>query len=345
MLKMSSPRKKTSYANITFIKQHKFTTDMFKSHTISKETAIENRNASWNKNPTIPSWVDINSVGLDQFYTRKDIAEKCYDSLLFWMRKDGVNESNIKFIEPSVGMGAFYDLLPRKRRIGVDIMPNSDDIVEADYLTWEPIKNGHNYAVIGNPPFGYRAWLALSFINHSAKFSDYLGFILPMAFQSEGKGSPKHRVVGMELVHTEYLPNDSFVDASGKLVKINALWQVWRRGVNSQKQTLACDDWLDLFTVDMRKERLCGQKRLNEADYFLQRTFYKDPPSLVKSFSEVRYVCGYGIVVKKDKRKIIKLLNNVDWTKYSNLAAHNCRHISMYHIRNALTDEGYIDGK
>jgi len=82
---------------------------------------------------------------------------------------------------------------------------------------------------------------------------------------------------------------------------------------------------------------------MSEADHFLQRTFYKDPPSLVKSFSDVRYVCGYGIVIRKQKREITNFLKGIDWRDYSNLAAHNCRHISMYHIRNALTDGGYID--
>ena len=70
------------------------------------------------------------------------------------------------------------------------------------------------YAVLGNPPFGYRAWLALAFINHSAIFADYIGFILPMAFQSDGKGSPKFRVKGAELILSTRLPSNAFVDMS-----------------------------------------------------------------------------------------------------------------------------------
>jgi len=58
----------------------------------------------------------------------------------------------------------------------------------------------------------------------------------------------------------------------------------------------------------------------------------------VDDFSKVKYVCGYGILIKKDKKKIIKILNSIDWNKYSNLATHNCRHISMYHIKQALLD-------
>jgi len=47
--------------------------------------------------------------------------------------------------------------------------------------------------VIGNPPFGYRACLALAFVNHAARFADYIVMILPMGFQSNGKGNPKFK--------------------------------------------------------------------------------------------------------------------------------------------------------
>ena len=306
---------------------------------------LDERNEGWRHNQYIPQWVNPEKVGLDQFFTRPNVAENCFQSLLCWMAKDGANKMDYKFIEPAAGTGSFYDLLPSERRIGVDIMPLRNEFEAADFLAWRPPKNERRYAVVGNPPFGYRAWLALAFVNHAATFADYVGLILPMAFQSDGKGSPKLRVEGLRLVHTEHLPQDSFTDISGRMVKINALWQVWQRGVNNARHPKTCDNWVDIFTVDMRKERLCGQERLHEADYFLQRTFFKEPPTLVKDFSEVRYVCGYGLVFKKDKAAVENLLRNTDWMQYSNLAAHNCRHISMYHIRKALTDAGYADGQ
>ena len=301
------------------------------------------RNRSWGANPDIPAWVDIETVGLDQFFTRTHIAERCHESLLRWMARDGARPEGYAFVEPGAGAGAFYDLLPPTRRIGIDILPLRADILRADFLAWRPPANGQRHAVIGNPPFGYRAWLALAFMNHAARFADYVGMILPMAFQSDGKGSPKHRVEGLRLMHSEILPPDSFTDARGQMVKINALWQVWQRGVNNNPRRGGCDGWLDLFTVDMRRERLCGQARLHEADYFLQRTFYDRPPSLVTRFEDVRYVCGYGLVIKRDKGRIVELLKRTDWRAYSNLAAHNCRHISMYHIRRVLTDAGFVD--
>ncbi len=310
---------------------------------LKMQQAQDKRNQAWEGCSLIPSWVDSGSVGLDCFYTRKDIARECRDSLYAFMVDDFADVESYHFIDPGAGMGAFYDLMPSTRRTGIDILPSRFGFIAQDYLTWDPPKDGQRYAVLGNPPFGYRAWLALAFLNHSAQFSDYIGFVLPMAFQSDGKGSPKHRVIGAQLVLSEPLPADAFVDHHGNPVKLNALWQVWRRGVNNIPPEKTCNDWIDLFTVDTRQERLCGQTRLDEADYFLQRTYYGDPPNLVQDFDQVKYACGYGIILKKEPKRITRLLQSTDWRKYSNLAVHNCRHISMYHIRQAVIDGGFCD--
>lgn len=308
-----------------------------------KDIAIANRNQAWRSNPQIPGVVDIETVDLDQVFTVPETAQYCHKSMINCMIADGVHICDYNFVEPSAGDGAFYDLLPEGHRIGIDILPQRSCFIEHDFLTWNIKPNGHRYAVIGNPPFGYRAWLALAFMNHAAKFADYVGMILPMAFQSDGKGSPKHRVQGLKLVHSEVLPSDSFVDTFGKPVRVNVLWQVWKRGENIKEEAKTCSKWMELFTVDQRKERLCGQIRMHEADFFLQRTFYDDPPQLVKCFSQVKYVCGYGIILKKEKRKITKILRNTNWISYSNLATHNCRHISMYHIQKSVVDAGFVD--
>lgn len=315
-----------------------------KSKRVHEPSPISIRNVHWKENKNIPKWVDIDNVGLDQFFTRPEIAQACWDSLMNVMTKNGADISQYKYIEPSAGLGAFYNLLPSERRVGIDVQQFHSEYIQSDFLAWLPKKNGYQYACVGNPPFGYRAWLALAFLNHASQFSDYVGFIVPMAFQSRGKSNVQDRVVGMNLIHSEPLPADSFIDENGKILKVNALWQIWSRVAGEKKAPpLTCNQYIDLFTVDMRKERLCGHARLHEADYFLQRTFYSEPPELVTSFNEVKYVCGYGIVIKKNKRRVLQVLKNADWNHHSNLASHNCRHISMCHIRAVLTENGLID--
>jgi hypothetical protein len=304
-------------------------------------TAITLRDQAWKKSDLIPSWVRGRDVDLDQHNTPPSVANYCWASFQTILKREGANFSQYEFIEPSAGAGAFYDRLPSGRRIGIDIekFRAHPEYIQADFLTWSPAGGRKKYAAIGNPPFGYRGWLALSFINHAAEFCDYVGFILPMGFQSEGKGSLKYRVKGMSLVHHEILQENSFFKDNGDKTSVNTLWQVWKKGKGMKKPDFSqCDDYLELFTVDQRKERLCGQEKMKHCKIFLQRTFYTEPPTLVNDFAHVKYCCGYGFIIKKDKKKILDLLKQADWVKYSNLATHNCRHISMDHIKQYLLD-------
>ena len=321
----------------------------------TESEAICLRNQKWQKNKHIPTWVDLKTVGLEQFFTKPEIAKKCLKTLMHFLNDEKININDYTFIEPSAGNGEFYKLLRGYNRIGFDIMPLCEGVVQQDFLSWFPdarsfgelfglsMKDTDNYICVGNPPFGYRAWLALAFMRHASLFSDYIGMILPMSFQSEGKGNPRNRINNMQLVYSETLPSNSFYTPHGEKCSINALFQIWKKGQKIQPPKKTCGSWVDIFTVDLRKERLCGMSKIQDADYFIQRTYYDIPPKLVKNFSDVKYVCGYGLIFKKEKATLKKILDGVDWNQYSNLAAHNCHHISMYHIEKALTDRGYFD--
>ncbi|MEK7173393.1 MAG: hypothetical protein AAB740_05500, partial [Patescibacteria group bacterium] len=299
--------------------------------------AIAIRDNAWQNTDLIPNWVRGREIGLDQFNTLPEAAEYCWNSLQKFLEKDKVILDNYKIIEPSAGTGSFYNLLPKKNRIGIDVEKYNKEYIQQDFLTWTPNIGDEPCIAIGNPPFGYRGWLALAFVNRASEFCDYVGFILPMSFQSDGKGSPKNRVTGMALVHSEKLPEDLFVLPNGERIQINTLWQIWKKGNAPALPDLSvCDSFVDLFTVDLRKERLCGMKKIDDCNLFLQRTYFGQHPKLVSNFLKVKYGCGYGILIKKEKRKITKILKNINWDKYSNLAAHNCRHISMYHIKQSL---------
>lgn len=306
-------------------------------------TALQLRDNAWENSALIPSWVRGREVSFDQHNTPSAVSNYCWKSFKQCLKKDKSNIGDFKFIEPSAGTGSFYDLLPEDSRIGIDIEKFNgyhDEYIQADFLTWNPVNKNNKYIAIGNPPFGYRGWLALSFLNHAAEFCEYVGFILPMSFQSEGKGSPKYRVKGMTLVHHEILPDGLFIQGTGDKTNVNTLWQIWKRGeVMKAPDYSLCDEYLELFTVDQRKERLCGAEKMKDCKIFLQRTFYTEPPKLVNDFSKVRYSCGYGFIIKKDKKAIKELFNSADWVKYSNLATHNCRHISMCHIKQFLLDK------
>ena len=164
-----------------------------------------------------------------------------------------------------------------------------------------------------------------------------------MSFQSDGKGSPKLRVDGMRLVHSEVLPANSFVSPTGKVLNVNALWQVWERGVPKTDIARTCKSWVDVFTVDNRSVRQCGQQKALLARCFVQRTFYGVPPGIVENLSDVANGCAYGIIIKRETSKLLEHLSHVNWESYSNRATCNRCHITKYHIERAVCDGGFYD--
>ena len=294
------------------------------------------------KTDYVPKWVVNRDVELDTFYTNPETAKYCFDSLMDFLKKNNIDTSKYTFLEPSAGIGSFYRLLPKNRRIGIDVVRHDPEYVHTEFLSWNPPTN-KKYITVGNPPFGYRGWLALGFINRASQYSDYVGFILPKGFTSESKCSPKYRIPNMKLVHSEELPSDIFRNPDGTKFEANTVWQIWKKRIKpkfTKPQTYKNDEYVDLHTVDMRPERLCGMKYMDDYDFFLQRSFFSKPPKIVSKFEDVNYVSGYGFIVKKHKKKIMSILNNTDWTKYRTLTIHNVSHISMYHIRRALRDGG-----
>ncbi len=99
------------------------------------------RNVAWARNPVIPSWVNPETVDLDRFFTRPGIARKCHEDFLRIMTEDNADQSHYNFVDPSAGDGAFYDLLPNDRRVGVELVPGRSEFVCRDFLGWKPPMN------------------------------------------------------------------------------------------------------------------------------------------------------------------------------------------------------------
>ncbi len=69
------------------------------------EAAKTKRNKSWSHNVLIPSWVEVEDVPLDRFFTRPEVAAFCYENLREVMAKDWVWPDEYTFVEPGVGGG------------------------------------------------------------------------------------------------------------------------------------------------------------------------------------------------------------------------------------------------
>ncbi|CAJ0926626.1 21601_t:CDS:2 [Entrophospora sp. SA101] len=218
--------------------------------------------------------------------------------------------------EKDVGEGCFYDLLPTNQKIGVDIDPKRKDVIKGDYLKYKlPNKP---LIVIGNPPFGHRGVIALEFINHSKK-ADFVGFILPMFFDSKGKGSIKHRVKGFNLIYSEQLAESAFYtpnnnEDNAKILKIiNDIYpqksdeDLVSKGKGSIRYRVK---ELNLIYSEQLEENAFYTPNNNEdidikSDYYLSTTFYGEN-KVVNTFEKVKYKSGVAIKINTSNEKEIQ---------------------------------------
>ncbi len=290
----------------------------------------------------LPHYAFGKKAAEDAYFTRRDVAEYCVNQFYKVCKQLRISLRGYTFVEPSAGEGCFFDYLPRGS-IGIDLHPKRKSFVTCDYLQWYPSRPDRKYAVIGNPPFGHRGAMALAFVNRSLLFADLVAFILPMSFFSNGKGVNMKRVQSATLLHNEKLDRDAFYDPeSGDPVTVNTVFQIWRKGKHqSAFQDYDVSEFVDIYTCCSAPDRYCGLGRGREYDCFIASTFYGDSIGIVDSFDEVQYGAGYGMIIKKHRRRILAALANINWSQYCSDATNSCRHIRMYHIRKALGELGY----
>lgn len=158
-------------------------------------------------------------VRLDQYYTRPGVAKHFYR--IFRAHFD---PARYLMIEPSAGTGSFYRLLP-PGSLAYDIEPKYPGIIKADFLTAH-IKSSRPRAIIGNPPFGKNASMAVKFFNHASRQADVIALIVPRSFR---KASIENRLNEyFHLVLEDVVPDNAFL-FRGKPYNVPAVFQIWER--------------------------------------------------------------------------------------------------------------------
>jgi len=153
----------------------------------------------------------LQSKDLDKFYTNDAIAEVCATTFYKYVDKGS------PVVEPSAGAGAFAPYVTKM----YDIMPEGDDIEQADFLS---LSLTDKY-FLGNPPFGKNSSLAKKFFNHAAKGSGVIGFILPKTFRKVSIQNALN--LNFHLVEDVVLPEKSFT-LDGKPYAVPCVFQVWK---------------------------------------------------------------------------------------------------------------------
>jgi hypothetical protein len=276
----------------------------------------------------------------DQFFTPTSVAKKCWDTFQREVAVTVVSISDYTFIEPSAGDGSFLKILP-KGTIGLDIEPRSDGIQKQDYLSWSPPHPSAKYIVFGNPPFGLRGHLALNFINHSYAFADYVCFILPQLFESDGKGSPRKRVKGYHLIYSEGV-SAMFYNPDNQEVKVNGVFQIWSKHTTNSTYDIKTNSEENMKVYSLSDGGTVSSTRnkdmIGKCDVYLPSTcFGKDNMKIYRSFDELPGKKGYGVVFFKEKNEMMKKAESIDWSTVSFLSTN-----SAYNLRTSIIFEQFM---
>lgn len=182
----------------------------------------------------------------DQYFTHPLIAEKC------WNVVEGILPQLPEidyYLEPSAGNGAFLDLLPEDKRIGVDLVKQHPEVIQSDFFNYLPtfyspleVLSKTNVLTIGNPPFGKNSNLAIQFFNHAAKFSDTICFVIPRTFRKYSV--QKSLDPRFELWFDATLPYHIFFVDGKPWHRIRCCFQIWSiKELEFENQR---PDWTDL---------------------------------------------------------------------------------------------------
>lgn len=163
---------------------------------------------------------------IDKYYTKPNVVKQCIELV-----KKYINISdNDLVIEPSAGNGSFIENIKElsSNYRFYDLEPEHDEIYKQDFLKFDYKKLKQEYTnihIIGNPPFGRQASLAIKFIKKCCLFSNSISFILPKSFKKDSmkKSFEKH----YHLIYEMDLSEKSFL-VNGVESDVPCVFQIWQ---------------------------------------------------------------------------------------------------------------------
>ena len=262
---------------------------------------------------------NCNKLDLDQYYTSYEDMEYCVNKAWDVIKDLGYEVS--EFLEPSAGEGVFSNYLATSGLdvIAIDIEPKGEDIIKADFLTYD-LEYKEGRFIIGNPPYGARLNLAQKFYKRAIELGDYIAFILPISQLNNTQF-----LYEFDLVHSEDL---------GKLVfsnkkKVHCCLNVYVRpknGLNKKIPTKLKD-----VTI-VRQDK----KGYEDIEFDIRMCYWGDGTAGKILKEGENYSGEYKIIIhnKELKDDIINLLSTIKWKDEIDSVA--MRRIKQYHIIQVL---------
>lgn len=234
---------------------------------------------------------------LDQFYTKPEAAKRCWELLQAWLKEHPQDFD--RFLEPSAGAGAFFRLMPKGSRLGMDLDPKIQGVEKEDFLSAELPEA--SYLTVGNPPFGKNASLAVKFFNKSAKLGPVIAMIFPLTFRKRSLQARLDHSFHLEL--DEELPKSSFT-LDGEDYDVPCAFQIWARKEERRKKEKLPMTHGDFKFVAKGKAQLAIQRVGVNAG------------KVKASFSHVAEASHYFVAADgATLEKVRKILESIDWAE------------------------------
>jgi predicted RNA methylase len=164
---------------------------------------------------------------IDKYYTKISVVEQCIELVKKYIN---ISKEDL-IIEPSAGNGSFIENIKSlsTNYKFYDLEPEHNEIIKQDFLEFDYKELQQKFAnihIIGNPPFGRQASMAIKFIKKCCLFSNSISFILPKSFKKDSmkKCFEKHYHLICEIDLTE----NSFL-VNGIDSDVPCVFQIWQR--------------------------------------------------------------------------------------------------------------------
>lgn len=245
---------------------------------------------------------------LDQFFTKEEVAQQCITELKSLYDFNDFDS----IIEPSAGEGSFFNLLPKKKRIGVEIdkdlcEANSEYICQ-DFFDYSPQPESKKNIVIGNPPFGTQNKLSVDFFNHAANFADVIAFIIPKTWNKQSIHNRLNEK--FHLIKTIDLTEDCFY--GDKATNVKCCFQIWERmsvSRTKEKKQLLHKDWEFLPYIKTEDDLLPPKN----AD-FVVLAYGSNSGQISLDLTKWRPKSVHFMKSKIDKKKLMDRLLTLDYS-------------------------------
>lgn len=182
--------------------------------------------------------------GLDDYYTDPDYATHCASIVKKELRRTRIDT----VVEPAAGNGSFstgIEVITKRTKRNVlmyDLKPTAPFIEEMNFFDVVLLPNT---LVIGNPPFGFSANLAIKFFNHAASFkAKVIAFILPRTFKKDSVKAKLNKQY--HLIYEEDCPKNCFL-LDGKPYDVPCVFQIWKYSVKERDNEVwpVENDWVE----------------------------------------------------------------------------------------------------